>query len=310
MNLYKLIKSLKKNKIVPIIPERELIWKGCDTEKYHWWPMRETSENADDPTNNLFAKSGGLGKYDKLFETQSVKFQKNNYFREFNSTAKDAGWSGFCDLATILSCLYQYPRYSVKVKYNGNEIEFSPRDIEALMIVSCNNAIKRGKSIFLGERNNGCELDDVNEPYPTDLISSLKIICGDNIPFAMDIESKSAVWNYSYDKVIVIKHIRKPLRLNLSGVNIPKTGKTEYIQFNLTSIAYPKKKQILWGWVNYTASIKSEGWISKQHPDFIWKRYKKNSEWIGKSCINPEINTNIVYKIYEKSIKKGGVVNI
>ena len=49
----------------------------------------------DDVNNNLFAPSGGLGKYDKLFNTKSLDIQKTEYYRSKNSKSSDKNWAGF-----------------------------------------------------------------------------------------------------------------------------------------------------------------------------------------------------------------------
>ena len=312
-DIFGIFDSHKRRKIFPIINSNkrqlslsstEFRWSGRPTATYHWWPMRETERNGDDPCNNLYSKRGGLDKYDELFGTSSIAYQKKKYFRKYNSKKKDAHWAGFCDLATTLSCLYVYPKYDVSVMCDSIEQTFTPKDIEALMIVSCNNATQRSKSIFYGERNNGYDSNDMQEPYPTKLLSILTTICNDNVPFAMDIEADTAVWNYSFDKVRISRYNKKPLSLRMNVDVIPQTGKTEYLLFIINSKAYPKKVQTLWGWINYSHGIKTEGWLTKQHPDFIWKKYKKNTEWVGNSHINPEIDTNIVYKIYQHSLHK------
>ena len=44
-----------------------------NTHCYHW-PMKESEIN--DKYNNLYAKGGGLNKYDQLFNTKSSEYQK------------------------------------------------------------------------------------------------------------------------------------------------------------------------------------------------------------------------------------------
>ena len=277
--------------------------------KYHWWPMRESPNPY---YNNLYCDNGGLDKYDMLFGTNSKEYQKTHYFRDRNSNKIDAKWAGFCDKATTLSCLYQYPKYVIKVKYNGQIIEFTPFDIEMLMIVACDNAIKNNMSIFLGERNtsnnkksNDSKSNDSNEPYPSDLLSILKIICSINEPFGMDIDNGVSVWNYAYNKVRVTLHTKCPLSHNKL-----KDGETIYLNFIIGSTYYPEKTQSFWGYI-HTKTIKSnmgynrlktEGWISEKHPDFVWKKFAKDTSWDGQCIINPEINAAYVYAIYTHSL--------
>ena len=54
---------------------------------------------------------------------------------------------------------------------------------------------------------------------------------------------------------------------------------------------------------NGNVAKKTEKWISKVHPDFLWCRFPIDKPWEGKCEINPEIDANIVYKIYMESLK-------
>jgi len=281
-----------------------LNWTASNLQlsKYHWWPMRES---INPYYNNLYCDNGGLDKYDRLFGTASKQFQKQNYFRKSDSNESDAEWAGFCDKATILSCLYEYPLHSVRVNYNRHIIQFNPRDIEMLMIVACDDTVKKNMSIFLGERNNS---NSIEEPYPSDLLHILKMMCYMDEPFAMDIDNGTSVWNYAYDKVQITMHNDCPLPYTPL-----KNGKTIYLNFIIDSSGYPGQKQCLWGYI-YTPTIESnieyvkEGWISKKHPDFIWKKFAKDTIWEGKCTLNPEINANHVYKIYKHSLRKHNTI--
>ena len=79
----------------------------------------------------------------------------------------------------------------------------------------------------------------------------------------------------------------------------------------MNSSAYPEHNLDIWGYVYTQVYVDSdnrivkkeyEGWLSDEHPDFIWKKYRLDSEWNGKSSINPEIDLGIVYKLYQHSI--------
>jgi hypothetical protein len=277
-------------------------WKSKTiSEKYHWWPMQEKLGN-NGYLNNLYNPNSGLGKYDKLFDTKSVEYQKKKYFFSVDSLNSSANWSGFCDKAAILSCLYQYPINDVKVKYKNKNILFRKHDIEALMIVSVDNSICNNISMFFGKRNYNNKTD---EPYPSELIKILKIISNSKDPFIMDIDNTKAVWNFSYDNIIINKH--KHCDLNH---DVPNEGITDYYNFIITSIAYPKYNLNLWGYINkkdcnkeYNIQEIKEKWITDIHPDFVWKVYPKNTNWIGKSKINPEIDTSFVYLLYKTSLK-------
>lgn len=281
-----------------------LEWKSeYPLYKYHWWPMKESISPY---FNNLYCKSGGLDKYDQLFGTKSVEYQKEFYFRSRDSNKSDSDWAGFCDKATILSCLYKYPPNCVNVSYDNKVIEFKPKDIEMLMIIACDNSIKNNISIFLGKRNNYKDNHSAkSEPYPSDLLQMLKIMCSSPEPFAMDIDNGSAVWNYPYDSVEVSVHLLHP-EYNTYDKHI------NYLKFILSSSSYPDKNLELWGYMKTdivklsnigTIGQQEEGWITDNHPDFLWRKFPKYNCWSGKCTTNPEISAEIVYKIYQASLR-------
>ena len=294
-----------------------LNWKAKNkTYKYHWWPMCERNKN--DISNNLYAEGGGLHKYDILFDTNSVEYQRKHYYRDINNEQNDTYWAGFCDHASILSCLYKYPENDVLITHNNKTELFLKKDIEALMIIATKNAIKKDYSLFFGRRNNTDKCKDLQEPLPIDLLEMLKIVCYQEEPFIIDIDNKKSVWNYSYDEVLISTH---------KECHIPhkklEYGQTTYYNFKLRSNAYPKQNQDLWGYVNvntptttstnkHITKERREQWISDTHPDFLWKNYGIDTIWNGECITNPCINASKVYEIYMASlnIKKDTIKNI
>lgn len=293
------------------------------TCKYHWWPMKHSGFN--DPVNNLFAREGGLDKYDKLFRTKSVEYQKLNYYRSNNSNSSDANWAGFCDKASILSSLYEYPKYPVTVIYDNKSEIFYLSDIEALMIIASDNSIKNNISLFFGNRNNYDGFDELIEPNPCDLIDMLNILTSQNEPFVMDIDKGQSVWNYSYDKVIVNQYDECGI-----DCDIDLRGNIKFYNFIFASTGYPDHKMDIWGYIhNYKEIVKYNSiyninedkiqikeenhskseWISKEHPDFLWKKFGIKKNWKGECKINPKINAELVYLIYQHSIDES-LVNI
>ena len=315
----KACKNACSTNAIAVLDDKELKlieWKATKPiYRYHWWPMRYARGSS--LHNNIYSDHGGLDIYDKLMGTKSKEYQKTHYFRSTISDKSDSLWAGFCDKATILSCLYEYPKHSVIVKKHNSdlEFEFTPLSIEVLMMVACNNTIKTNMSIFLGERNYSKTKINKPEPLPGDLLDMMHILCSSKEAFAMDIDSGPAVWNYSYDSVTVNSYAEFPPRTHRpSGDYFPHTkpedGTTEYLNFIINSKAYPEKNQNLWGYIN-TVLIptadeiiekKTQAWISKIHPDFIWKHYPTNSPWEGKCEINPEVDAGLVYQIYKKSM--------
>jgi len=280
-----------------------LNWRSSfKTEKYHWWPMWETKIN--DRANNLYAEGSGLHKYDNLFGSKSVIYQKKNYRIPIFSNRSDKKWAGFCNNSSILASLYTYPKKSVVVNHNMKVVCFDTWEIEALMICASENAVKKNMSIFFGKRNNNNTVLSKEEPTPCDLLHMLKVLCSYNKPFIMDIDNANPVWNYAYDKVIVYTFEACPLEHVKPG-----EGQTVYYNFRICSAAYIENSQNLWAYVNTvydedgTIIRKTEKWISKVHPDFLWCRFPVNEPWHGKCDINPEIDASIVYKIYVESLK-------
>jgi len=282
-------------------------WEGRTNDQYHWWPMRETKPGEEDIYNNLYATGGGLSKYGTLFSAKTIEYQKAHYFRSHNSTKSDANWAGFCDSAAMLSCLWEYPKHKVIVTYNDKTEIFTPKDIEALMIVASHNTINRGRSVLYGERYDGYVLEDSGEPYPTDLLSMLKKVCRDEIPFVFDVEHREAVWNYSYNSVIINTSNNIPPQFKRKLYGIPTSGLTVYYNFIIKSDAYQKKNLDFWGWRNENGGTFTEGWLSHKHPDFVWKKYPYKGPWKGSCRINPEISAGHVYDIYKKSLVGGHV---
>ena len=277
-----------------------LYWNSkYKTQYYHWWPMKNRDVEKEDYANNLYAKGGGLYKYDILFDTNSVDYQMKKYSISPDSTRSDKNWAGFCDRAAFLSCLYRHPEKSVIVEYNNKKIIFSKKDIEALMIVVSNLTVNRNLSVFYGNRNNSKDSKSKKkgEPYPLELIEILKRFSKEEEPFVMDIDNGAAVWNYSYDQFVI--NIEE---IDFSDKTLPKVGKNVIYRFKINSTAYPKKNIDIKGLVNYNGEYITQKWLSPQNPDFLWKKYKMQGHWTGKSDMNPEIDANIVYEIYKKSI--------
>ena len=290
-------------------PNVLLEWKSANkTEKYHWWPILDKNTEQEDYINNLFARGGGIDKYDKLCGTNALEYQKKHHRIPMDSNRKDKYWAGFCDKAATLSCLYKYPQKHVTACFNGKTMEFSPRDIEALLICVCENSIRRGLTVFYGSRNNhsdeklktiGKKFKSIvkSEPLPLDLLEILRRFSRETEPFVMDIDNGNAVWNYPYDSVLVTKESNKEYLDYL-----PSKGRNTVMRFQIKSEAYPEKNMDIKGYVNYNQKFVEQGWISKTNPDFLWKQYPQEVTWMGKSKMNPFIDCYFVYSIYTQSL--------
>jgi hypothetical protein len=283
-----------------------LYWNSnYKTQTYHWWPLLSRKEN--DYVNNLYARGGGLDKYDQLFGTRALEYQKIHHSISNDSNRSDKHWAGFCDRAATLSCLYKYPLKPVVAKYKNKIIEFTPRDIEALMIIVCNTTVNKSLSVFYGSRNNSKNIESVNkrEPLPLDLIEILRRFSREYEPFVIDVDNGNAVWNYPFDKFIVTIE-----PIDFSDERIPKTGKSVIYRFRIGSSAFPKKNIDIKGLVNFQEDCSYQEWLSDSNPDFLWKKYKKNYKWKGESDINPIIKPEIVYELYKNSVLGNGVLII
>jgi len=95
----------------------------------------------------------------------------------------------------------------------------------------------------------------------------------------------------------------------------PTEGETKYYNFVIKSSAYPEKNINLWGYVNTinkqsnigNLEFKTEKWITSNNPDFVWKKYKNNNVWTGKSKVNPFIDCRFVYILYKYSMSDTNV---
>ena len=71
----------------------------------------------------------------------------------------------------------------------------------------------------------------------------------------------------------------------------------------------------IWGYVK-TKKINNkvnivhsrEAWITQEHPDFVWKAFKNEKHWKGKSEKNSEIDSEIVYQIYQHSFNEDNII--
>ena len=297
LNFFKCLFRHRPTKVFPENTKEIFYWEGGPVDTYHWWPMKECLHTSLE--NNLYSKGGGLSKYDYLFCGKAVEYQRTHHFRAMASNESDSNWAGFCDSATILSCTRKYPQNAVRINYNNKDVLFSVKDIESLMIIASYNSIINCKSCLFGNRNNGRQYCDPDEPRPIEFLKMIKKICSDKIPFALDISKGTAVWNYSYNKVIVKSSNNPPNEFKNKIRNLSDKNNT-YYNFIITSDAYPLKNLNIWGWVSL--DNQTSGWLSEEHPDFIWKQYPRETCWDGMCEINPEVSAKTVFEIYNASI--------
>ena len=259
---------------------------------------------------NLCSKGGGIEKYDILFETEALEYQKRHHMINNNSNRFEKEYAGFTRLAAMLSCSYPYPENSVVVTHKRKSYLFTQKDIESLMIIATQNAVNKGLTIFFGNyrqypSNNKNGKENGNEPYPSYLISMLEIITKLEEPFIMDIERDGIIWSYSFDRIFVTKHKVCPIE----HIYPTDQGLTTYYNFKIESTANPENNLDLWGYINsmlvpiaggFHKRMK-EGWITKIKPHFIWKTHPKKCLWEGSCELNPHIDAEIVFRIYKHS---------
>ena len=289
-------------------------WKSeTPTYKYYWCPILEKDNDIENRDYfNLYSSCGGIEKYDFLFETDALEYQKRHHRIRKIHNKFEKECAGFSRLAAILSCTYPYPENDVIVTYKFKSYVFRKKDIEALMIIAAQNTVNKGITVLFGDYNKNT-LDDINEPYPSYLISMLELISKLDDPFIMDIERDGVIWNYAFDKILVTEHKFCPIEHSPPS----KNGLTKYYNFKIESTANPENNLNLWGYINSTLvpiagsfhKKMTEGWITKINPHLIWKPHPKKCLWEGPCVINPHIDAEIVFRIYKQSFCKNSSIN-
>jgi len=272
------------------------------TEPFHWFPMEETKPGGD-TVNNLYTIGGPLDKLDRINEGKARLYEYNNLRQPFGSGRR---WWGHCNNASEAGCLLKAPRHGVEmVAKDGSTIKLTKNDIEGLIVkvVPCLVA----KTDFKGERNNGRGASE--EPAPATFINIMKDWAKDGLPFVMDIDPESQVWNFPYDQVKIYESNKAP-----EGSNVDIPGKTKFYHIEMEGTGYKNKARVYECYVKYGNNDKviHSGWIktpnSNNNPDFMWRPHPKGdlmdkSLWVLNSrATNPEVDPQLVYDIYMKSL--------
>lgn len=263
---------------------------GC-----HWFPMKEHREGGD-PTNNLFAKGGCLDKLDQLTGGNARDWEFQNARKDFHAGA-EFNWWGHCNNAAEISCVLPAVKHGVTMNgANGQEVEFTPNDIQGLLVSISSCLVDRVD--FRGERYNG-RSDNPNDPSPEMFLSTVQEWAKAGMPFAMDIDPKQQVWNFAYDGVQVFE--------NVSG------NRREYY-IEVTSTGYPEHNRTYQAFIEYDANGRTtgSGWLNTpdtdNNPDFLWRPIPKgdlmnSAMWTTQGNQgNPHISPQTVYDIYIQSI--------
>lgn len=277
---------------------------GC-----HWFPMQETRAGGD-PVNNLYSDNGPLSKLDMLTggKAQAYEYAHN---RKSVDAGKEFGWWGHCNNSAEAACLLQAPKHDVVMTaQNGTQVRFSRNDIQGLLVKVVSNLST--KVDFRGNRFNNSSRDNPNDPRPDVFIQVMEEWTQDGIPFVLDIDRKEQVWNFPYDQVKIIESANPPEGYNASGV--PNDGSVKYYHIEMSGTGYDEKRRIYEGYIKRDTSgeVLDSGWIKTQNnhnnPDFMWRPHPvgdlmDKTNWaVRGNPNNPEVDPQIVYDIYMKSL--------
>ncbi len=265
----------------------------------HWFPMQETRPGGD-ATNNLYAVNGPLDKLDAVTGGSARQYEYTHN-RKAVDAGKEYGWWGHCNNASESACILQEPKHSVVMTArDGSQVKFTRNDIQGLL-VKCSSSLVT-KVDFKGERFNVASRDNPNDPLPAYFMQVMKEWASDGLPFVLDIDRGEQVWNFPYDSVKMYESDEGP-----AGSDAPSGSKFYHIE--MQGSGYPEKARVYECWV---APDGSSGWIktpnTHNNPDFMWRPHPvgditDKSVWqLRGRPSNPEIDMQMVYEIYMKSL--------
>ncbi|MCA9508267.1 MAG: hypothetical protein KC505_07605 [Myxococcales bacterium] len=288
-----------------------LDWKASKAvEHFHWFPLQETQPNGGDATNNLYAPKGACAKYDMYTGTSKAREYEYEHNRKPLSAGAEFGWWGHCDKASTASCVLQAPKHDViMLNDRGEKIRFTKNDIQGLLVKVVSNLAE--KVDFRGHRYNGPR-DNPNDPSPQEFMSVMKEWGQDQLPFVLDIDPGVQVWNFPYDQVKIQESTQAPAGFN--AANMPNDGSVKYYHIDMKGTGFPQKARVYDCFVRYGAGgeVVESDWIktpqSHKKPDFMWRPHpvgdlRDRSLWVNHGKVsNPEIDPQVVYDIYMKSL--------
>ncbi|GEM_PF-2148025 len=278
------------------------------TSEYHWFPIQETRPGGD-PVNNLYAVGGPLDKLDKLNGGQARDYEYANN-RKSVDDGKQFSWWGHCDKAATLACLLPAPKHRVTMTgQNGQSVEFSTNDIQGLLVKVAPTL--SANVDFRGERYNASVRDDPSDPPPHVFMEVLKEWAQDGMPFVLDIDRAEQVWNYPYDQAKIYESDKAPEGYNASGM--PTDGTIKYYHIDMAGTGFDEKVRRYECYVQKDSggNVMNSEWIktpnSHKNPDFMWRPkpvgdLMQKSAWQTRSANNPEVDPQMVYEIYMKSL--------
>lgn len=275
---------------------RQRTWT-CD-----WFP---TTERPNMPSANLFSNRGVCNLYDLATGRQSQKYELENH------RTTGISWAGHCDKAARVCCLLPQP--FMNVSYNGQVLE--PHHMQGLLVM-ISDELAASEEPFLGARNNGNPGDDPSEPYPHILMPQLIKWAKEGNSYVLDIDNGLQVWNYAFDSTEIQEFDRPQDGMRkITGQN---GGVVKYQMWHLAGKGYDAEIRNYKSWIEYdpdTGEKLASGWFgpssdTKRNPDFAWKPVArgdltKKSNWPRTCSYNPEIDPQLVYDLYMKSIGRG-----
>lgn len=279
------------------------------TWECHWFPMQETRPGGD-PVNNLYAVGGPLDKLD-MVTGGNARGYENSHNRKAYNAGKEYSWWGHCNNASEAACILQAPRHSVMMTAkDGSEVKFTRGDIQGLLVKVSSSLVN--KVDFKGERFNDASRDDPNEPSPEFFINVMQEWAKDGIPFVLDIDRKEQVWNFPYDQVKITESGQAPSGFTPTG--LPTDGSVKYYHIEMSGTGFDEKKRIYESYVQRDSSggAVASAWINtpntNNNPDFMWRPHPigdlmDKATWqLRGSPSNPEVDPQLIYEIYMKSL--------
>lgn len=280
------------------------------TWRCHWFPMQDRTRPGGDPVNNLFAEGGALSKLDQVTGGKS-----RDYEYQYNRKAWDDGdtfhWWGHCNNASEVACVLQEPKHGVVMKaQDGSEVTFTTTDIQGLLVKMSPCLIN--KVDFKGERFDSPARDDINEPSPQLFVEVMKQWGNEGMPFVLDIDRSSQVWNFPYDQCKISESTEAPA--GFDATVLPSNGSVKYYQISMSGTGFPEKARAYECYMQYDSSgnVVSSGWIktpnTHNNPDFMWRPHAagdlmdKSSWQLRNNPNNPEVDPQVIYDIYMKSL--------
>ena len=279
------------------------------TWECHWFPMQETRPGGD-PVNNLYSEGGPLDKLDKLTGAKAREYEFGHN-RKSIEEGNQFSWWGHCDKAASLACLLVSPKNPViMTNSHGEQIRFTRNDIQGLLVKVASSLST--KVDFKGERFNEASRDDPNEPAPEIFMEVIQEWAKDGLPFVLDIDRSKQVWNFPYDQVIIYESDQSPDGFDPSSISGDASVKYYHIDMAGTGFDSKIRKYECFVQRDSSGHVIKSAWIktpnTHNNPDFMWRPHPvanlmEKSSWQTRGTpSNPEVDPQVVYEIYMKSL--------